>query len=479
MSAQITTATRFWDASGVSFGFSGGGLELNVGSLASILEGGVVFDTLVSGGRQIGSGHVFDIFDDRDEALAATFEAPSQAAVRFAALFPSAVSGLTEGAPVRYQGVRVGVVTSITGFVPPDDRNGTVQLLAVMALQPSRMGLEQMDSDLEGIDYVDSLVAQGLRAQLVSTSILGGSLAIDLLDLPDAPFDRLQIGIADNPLIPSVESEDSSLTATAEGVLTRINDLPIEELLASATDLLDNLNRIAGDEDTRALPAAALATIEESEGLVRDVRSIVTSPDTAGVLLDVQRIADDIAALTAEIRERELASALADTLEDAQSAAANIAAGTENLDTLSAQAEVLFDDAGRLLSSEADAGPAAGGARCAGGRDAPADLAGSGRCAGRYGPHHRRDPDPDRPHWHPGHRRAGGGRASQYRRHRPQRSRRHRRSGGPAPRAGRDRKRGPEHPDLGGHAGPCRHHPRPGRRRPRAAECPRNRRFAG
>lgn len=350
---QITTATRFWDASGISVGFSGSGVALDVGSLASILEGGVVFDTLVSGGQPIARGHIFDIFGDRDEALAATFEAPSQAAVRFAALFPGASAGLSEGAPVRYRGVRVGVVTSITGFVPPDDPGGAVQLLAVMALQPSRMGLETMENDLDGIDYVDDLVRQGMRAQLVSTSILGGSLTVDLVNIDDAGPAQLTIGVADNPLIPSVAGEESSLAGTAEGVLTRINELPIEELLISATDLMNNINRIAGDEDTRALPGAARTALEEGEGLVRDVRAIVSSPDTAGVLADVQRIADDIASLTTEIREREVATTLAETLDVAGEAAQNIAAGTQNLGTLTEQAEVLFDQAGRLISAEA------------------------------------------------------------------------------------------------------------------------------
>jgi len=361
---QLSTATRFWDASGISVGIGGSGVELNVGSLAAILEGGIVFDTLISGGQEIGPGDVFDIFEDRDEALAATFEAPTSRAVRFSALFPAAASGLTDGAPVRYQGVRVGVVTSITGFVREDDPDAGVQLLSVLALQPSRMGLAEMESDLDGVDYVAELVDRGLRAQLVSTSLFGGDLSVELVNVEGETPARLEVGVADNPLIPSIASEQSSLTATAEGVMTRINDLPIEELLASATDLLDNVNRIASDADTRAIPGAALATIEGGEGLVRDMRSIVSSPETASVLLDVQTIAGDVAAVTALIREREVTERLADTLDAATAAAANLSAGTEELDELADRAMVMFDEAGRLISSE-DAQALPGAARAA------------------------------------------------------------------------------------------------------------------
>ena len=74
---QLTTATRFWDASGVSVSLGGSGVELNVGSVAAIVEGGVNFDTLISGGELVSSGHVFDIFEDRGDALAMRWRSAS------------------------------------------------------------------------------------------------------------------------------------------------------------------------------------------------------------------------------------------------------------------------------------------------------------------------------------------------------------------------------------------------------------------
>ena len=351
---QITTATRFWDASGVTATLGGSGFELNVGSLAAILEGGIVFDTLISGGERVEPGHIFEVFADRDNALASTFEAPSAQAVRFSALFPTAASGLTEGAPVRFQGVRVGVITAITGFVRPDDPAQEVQLLAVMAIQPGRMGLDDAAStDLDAVDYVDTLVRRGLRAQLVSTSLLGGSLAVDLIDVENATTPiGLEVGIVDNPLIPTIEGDTASITATAEGVLTRINDLPVEELLAAATDLLESVNRVASDPATRAVPSAVLELLDEGGGLARDARSIVASPQTASVLNDVQTITSDLRGVTARITERQLADRIADLTEAATGAAENIETATEPVAEFVRTATVVFDEAGRLISSE-------------------------------------------------------------------------------------------------------------------------------
>ncbi|MGB3408184.1 MAG: MlaD family protein [Jannaschia sp.] len=349
---QLSTATRFWDASGITVGVGTGGVDLRIGSLASILEGGVNFDTLISGGDAVESGTVFTIFPDEAEARASTFEAPSTRSITLSALFPGALDGLASGAPVRYRGVRVGTVTAITGFVRPDDRVQRVQLLAVMSLQPVKMGLEDMQTDLEGLDYIGDLVEGGLRAKLVSTSLFGGSLAIELLEVPDVPADRLEIGVADNPLIPTVATEASTLTANAEGVFNRISELPVEELLTSATDLLESLNRLAGAPETQAIPGAALAAIEDGRGLIRDGRDILDSPEVASVLVDIETAAGNISALTESLTRDNLTGRVGDALSAATDAARNIADGTVDLPAIAANINTLVANADVLLADE-------------------------------------------------------------------------------------------------------------------------------
>jgi paraquat-inducible protein B len=375
---RLSTATRFWDASGVGVNLSGGGVELRIQSLAAVLEGGLVFDTLLSGGEAISDGHVFDVFEDRDAARSDAF-APSDArSIRLSALFPSAAAGLSPGASVRYQGVRVGRVTDITGYVRPDDPAREVQLLAVVEVEPARMGLEAAQDDLAAIDYVGELVAAGLRARLVSTSLLGGELAVELADLGEPGTAVLQVGIVDNPVIPSVPAEIDSFADTAEGVLTRINELPIEGLLAAATDLLGNLNRVVDQDATRALPDAALGVLDEGEalvdlaqGLVRDGRAILSAPQTAATLADVAETAEGLRGLVARLAAEEVLAQIEGTLSAASEAARNVAAGTAGLPELAAQAEAALAGAEALLTGEAaQALPATALAALEAGRDA-------------------------------------------------------------------------------------------------------------
>ncbi|WP_299814129.1 MlaD family protein [uncultured Jannaschia sp.] len=348
---QLSTATRFWDASGVSASLGAGGVDIRIGSVASILEGGVNFDTLISGGTPIEPGYVYNIFETEDAARTSSFEAPAEQSVTISALFPAAAGGLSEGAIVRYRGVRVGLVTGITGFIRPDDPTD-VQLLAVMSLQPQRMGFAEGGNELDGIDFIDELVAQGLRAQLVSTSIFGGSLAIELVDLPDAAPSRLEIGVAANPLIPTIPAEIDDITASAQSVLARINDLPVEELLGSATDLLNNVNRIAADESTRAIPAEVLALLTDGRGLVEDGQAILSGPEIAATLRDIQAISGNLRQVSADIAERDIAATLSEALVSAQAAASNIAAGTGNLDAVVGAARTTLDGVNGILDDE-------------------------------------------------------------------------------------------------------------------------------
>jgi paraquat-inducible protein B len=72
----LTTNTRFWDISGVSVSLGPGGVALNFSSLASLVEGGISFDTLIRGGDPLQPGATFQLYaseaDARDSLLVDT-----------------------------------------------------------------------------------------------------------------------------------------------------------------------------------------------------------------------------------------------------------------------------------------------------------------------------------------------------------------------------------------------------------------------
>jgi paraquat-inducible protein B len=99
--ARMTTATRFWNASGFTLEFGAGGAALRVDSLASLVQGGIAFDQVAALGAPVAESHVFRLYDAEGVArnsnlTGADWENP----VRFAAIFDGTVRGLRVGSDV-------------------------------------------------------------------------------------------------------------------------------------------------------------------------------------------------------------------------------------------------------------------------------------------------------------------------------------------------------------------------------------------
>ena len=142
---RLTTASSFWDSSGFTLGLDAGGVSVDVDSLAALIEGGISFGTLVSGGQPIERSQEFQIIASEEAARTSVFG--GNASFNVGILLDGNVAGLTEGAEVRYQGVKIGEVSNITGFVDPDDTSERVQLFVGLALNPRRLGLDPAQGD--------------------------------------------------------------------------------------------------------------------------------------------------------------------------------------------------------------------------------------------------------------------------------------------------------------------------------------------
>ena len=285
----ITSATRFWDTSGFSFTLGAGGVELDFTSVASLISGGVAFETLASGGIPVRGSALFDVFPGEAEARASLFSDTSTPGVNLTIIFDDNVSGLTVGAPVELGGVVIGEVVSMAGILDPlRFRDQRVRLMVTVEIRPSQLGLGDGTGEREVLDFLDARVTEGLRARLATASILTGGLKIELVERPTAQADQLDFSGDPFPILPSTAANIADAAATAQGVLQRINNLPIEELLQSAIGFLDSATALTADPALTAVPAEVTA-------LLGDVRGLVGAPQ-------VQALPEELGALMAELR---------------------------------------------------------------------------------------------------------------------------------------------------------------------------------
>lgn len=104
--------------------------------------------------------------------------------------FDESISGLDIGAPVDYQGVRVGTVKDV--WIELDDQDpGAIYRPVVMQIEHRRIYGGGMLAKGHMRENMEKLVVErGLRARLATQSILTGKLKVELGNFPGEPIQR-------------------------------------------------------------------------------------------------------------------------------------------------------------------------------------------------------------------------------------------------------------------------------------------------
>jgi len=225
---RLASGSRFWSTSGFDVEIGTDGAKVHVESLVSILRGGIAFDSVAIGGPPVQDNQLFRLFETEQAARASIFEDSFGAQIRMSVEFGGSVRGLTAGAPVELRGYKVGEVVDVVANVG-DPENPEISLITDILIQPSRLGLPA-DQPEQALEFLNDRVERGLRAKLANASFITGALYVELVDEPDAPFAEIDEDAVPYPRLPSVASDFEDIAATAEGVMNRINNLPIEEL---------------------------------------------------------------------------------------------------------------------------------------------------------------------------------------------------------------------------------------------------------
>lgn len=344
----VTSSTRFWDTSGFSLSVGTSGAAVDFDSLSSLIAGGVTFDTFVSGAVLARDGDQFDVFADSATARASVFNRTDGVSLDLVATFDGNVAGLATGAAVEFNGLRIGEVTGLNGVVDETPSGGTrVRLQTVLSIQPARLGMDGAENADEALRFLAEQVAGGLRARLTTGSLLTGGLKVQLIATPDAPPAILDMNARPFPSIPVTESEISDVASTAQDTLNRIDNLPIEELLDSATSFLNNAALLVGSAETQAVPGDVSA-------LLTDLRAVVGSDD-------VQALPEQLGGLMAELEAT--VSQVRGILEavEQEETIARATAAINGVATLSAQIDASLAGVPALITEVTELANRAGG----------------------------------------------------------------------------------------------------------------------
>ena len=343
---RLTTSTVFWDTSGFSLSLGASGVSFNVNSLSSVLQGGVAFDTLISGGRPVERGHVYTLQPDEETARNDILASDNAEPLRLAMLIDDSLRGLAKGADVQFQGLRVGQVTDLA--VSLDEPRGEIRQVVTMAISPARLGLPEDATPEDALAFLQEAVEDGLRARVASAGFLGTSLMVELVEIPGAEPARINTDAQPNAIIPSVPGDLDDFSASAQGFLSRIGNLPLEDVLQSATDMMNSITALASSEDTRAIPESLRQTLDQTRNAATDIGGMARDLREGGGAQNLARLVEEAAAAAEAVR---LAAADVPEMVDQIDAAA-AAVEEFGFAEISAQAEGILADLRAMLGSE-------------------------------------------------------------------------------------------------------------------------------
>ncbi|MGA9333036.1 MAG: MlaD family protein [Rudaea sp.] len=252
----VNASTHFWNASGVDLALNASGLTLNTESLATVIAGGVAFQsTDDSNDQEAPESTKFDLYRDVGDAL----RPPDGPAVAIRMHFNQTLRGLTLDSPIDFRGVVLGKVTAIE--LDYDPKTQTFPADVTATIYPKRFGHINARFKQPGEDQADigtvfqALIAHGFRAQAKLGNLLTQKLYIAISMVPHvkpATFDP-----AARPLvIPTAPGSLEEIQQQISDLLTKLDKLPIAEIGMNLRDTLHGTNALMRELNTQLAPQA-------------------------------------------------------------------------------------------------------------------------------------------------------------------------------------------------------------------------------
>lgn len=256
--------TRFWNAGGVDVSIGANGVRIRANSWQQLLAGGIAFETppTALAGTPSPQGAQFALFDNQG---AATREPRGEQLV-YVAEFAGNLRGIDPGTAVELEGMAIGSVRDVA--LSYDRRKKVLVTQVTIGIDPDRVQILNMPAANGATPIetakrkIETLVAGGLRAQVLTANFLTGFQVVTLDIVPEAPAAR--VTSADGKLqLPTAASSD------------------IGETLSSLRNVLANLDRAtSGPELGHAIQSldSALTHLDQlTSGVQPDLSSLLKS----------------------------------------------------------------------------------------------------------------------------------------------------------------------------------------------------------
>jgi phospholipid/cholesterol/gamma-HCH transport system substrate-binding protein/paraquat-inducible protein B len=203
------------------------------------------------------------------------------------------IEGLDVGSPVKYRGIKVGVVEAIDLVATTyNNKDGRIRLILAFHQPPGRMLVKGSTSE-----RVQSLSDMGMRVHLASSGLMGDVyLEIELMDPKENPPPAITWKPT-LPYLPSVQSTETQVTGQVLSILHNLQGMRFDQISDKIVALLESLDHVAADR----LPA----TFEKLDGTLDRISATLRRVDRtlAEESGSMDQTMDNLRVATGDLRE--------------------------------------------------------------------------------------------------------------------------------------------------------------------------------
>jgi paraquat-inducible protein B len=294
--------SKFWIKSMINIDFAKGNLDINIAPLNFMLQGGIIFSS--SGEDRNVSlplGRIFPLYESKTNAESTTIGSVTKSIKIFMLLTDDPIANLRVHAPVRFDGFDIGWVDDIKLSYSKKLHKMMGKILIGI---DTSVFMDKHETNSSGELNFYQAVEEGLRAKITALDPITGMLYIDMtFNHQDGNGSIIQN--SKYAQLPMVSYSSNGIMTSITQILDKINNLPLEKLLASLNEvvkktnepvenanalLLDlkttvkNINKLTSKKSFEVLPDELNIAIKELTRTLKTTKKVVKGYDSNSML---------------------------------------------------------------------------------------------------------------------------------------------------------------------------------------------------
>lgn len=277
----VTRNSHFWLTSGINFEFTSEGFKMGIGSLETLVSGGVTFEVTdgVDPGPEVEENTQFTLYKNEEEAAQGSFNQY----LEYVILMDDTIRGLSKNAPVEYRGVRVGTVQALPWRMNRLENNNLsgFRIPVLIRIEPQRLQPLVTNDDLKKIrSQLELMMNNGLRASLAVGNIVTSALYVDLnfIDKPH-PYKGIQY-YEGKPVFPSEPGGFGQIAGKVSTLLDNLNSLKLDPVVNNLGTTLQSTGRLTDQLTTTVSGLNQMMQDPTFKQLPKDVQQSMRSVRT-------------------------------------------------------------------------------------------------------------------------------------------------------------------------------------------------------